>query len=298
MDTTLASQPVQAAACTLRRSLVIFIGAILMFWVACERSGTISDADAEQEVNYQRARRLCEQQDFPGAAEFYNKALSVNPEFANAHLELGLLYENRLADPISAIYHYRRFLELRPDSDKKQLAEDFIERAKLSLAAKLPQSPIVDPSELTRLENEKTALLQENAALRTRVAELEKAGTATQLVATGPTTVTVASTAPPVPAAVTAPAVAPGIVMAAAPIMSTSRGIDHGIAAGPYVYCPATRHIAVAGVEVLRDARGVGENFSGESERFTEQRSVEGWAAIGNPLTGKESGVGRVGYVE
>jgi tetratricopeptide (TPR) repeat protein len=203
MDTTLASQPVQTAACTLRRSLVVVIGAMLMFLVACEHSGSVSDSDADQEVNYQRARRLCEQQDFPGAAEFYNKALLVNPEFANAHLELGLLYENRLADPISAIYHYRRFLELRPDSDKKQLAEDFIERAKLSLAAKLPQSSIVDSNELTRLENEKTALLQENAALRTRVAELEKVGNTTQLVAT-------------------APAVAPGIMMAAAPMMGTS----------------------------------------------------------------------------
>ncbi len=222
MDTTLAGQPVQAAACTLRRSLAVVIGAMLMFWGACEHSGSVSDADAEQEVNSQRARRLCEQQDFPGAAEFYKKALLVNPEFANAHLELGLLYENRLADPISAIYHYRRFLELRPDSDKKQLAEDFIERAKLSLAAKLPQSPIVDPSELTRLENEKAALLQENAALRTRVAELEKVGNATQLVATAPTAATVASAAPPGPAAVAAPAVAPAIVMAAVPIMSTS----------------------------------------------------------------------------
>jgi tetratricopeptide (TPR) repeat protein len=195
---------------------------MLLFSFACERSSSVSDADAEQEVNYQRARRLCEQQDFPAAAEFYNKALSVNPDFANAHLELGLLYENRLADPISAIYHYRRFLELRPDSNKKQLAEDFIERAKLSLAAKLPQAPIVDPSELTRLETEKTALLQENAALRTRVAELEKAADVTPLVATAPTTVVVASTAPPVPFAATAPAVAPGIVMAAAPIIMSA----------------------------------------------------------------------------
>jgi tetratricopeptide (TPR) repeat protein len=193
-----------------------------MFLVGCEHAGSVSGADAEQEANYQRARRLCEQQDFSAAAEFYKKALVANPEFANAHLELGLLYENRLADPISAIYHYRRFLELRPDSDKRQLVEDFIERAKVSLAAKLPQSPILDPSELTRLESEKTALLQENAALRTRVAELEKAGNATQLVATAPTTVTVDSAAPPVPTAVTAPAVAPGIVMAAAPVMSAS----------------------------------------------------------------------------
>lgn len=220
MDTTLASQPVQTAACTPHRSLAVALATMLVFLIACERSGPVSDAEAEQDANYQRAKRLCEQQDFSGAAGFYNKALSTNPEFANAHLELGLLCENRLADPISAIYHYRRFLELRPDSDKKQLVEDFIERAKLSLAAKLPQSPIVDPSEMTRLENDKAALLQENAALRMRVAELEKVVNATQVAATDPTTVTVASAAPSVPAA--APAIAPGIVMAAAPIMATS----------------------------------------------------------------------------
>jgi len=200
--------------------LGVIIAALTVLLAACERAAPVSDAEAEQEVNYLRARRLCEQQDFSGAAEFYNKALLVNPEFANAHLELGLVYENRLADPISDIYHYRRFLELRPDSDKKQLVADFIERAKLSLTARLPQSPMVDPSELTRLENEKMALLQENAALRTRVAELEKAGNATPPVATALTpAATVASTNPPVPAM---PAEAPGIVMAAAPMISTS----------------------------------------------------------------------------
>lgn len=224
MDTTLASQPVQTAACTLHRSLGLIITAALAltFIVACDRSGPISDAEAEQEVNYLRAKHLSEQQDFSGAAEFYNKALMANPEFANAHLELGLLYENRLSDPISAIYHYRRYLELRPDSDKKQLVEDFIERAKLSLVAKLPQSPIVDPSELTQLENEKTALLQENATLRTRVAELEKSGNAAQVVATEPTAVAASSTAPTAPGPATAPAGGAALVMAAAPIMSTA----------------------------------------------------------------------------
>src|SRR5271170_6397195 len=117
MDTTLASQPVQTAACTLRRSLGVVTASVLLFLVACERSGSISDVEAEQDVNYQRARRLCEQQDFSGAAEFYKRALGANPGFADAHLEAGLLYENQLGDPISAIYHYRRFLELRPDSD-------------------------------------------------------------------------------------------------------------------------------------------------------------------------------------
>jgi len=118
----------------------------------------------------------------------------VNPDFAKAHLELGLLNDDKLGDPIAAIYHYRRYLELRPDSEKRKLVEDFIERAKLSLAAKLPQSPVVDPGELARLQSDKAALLQENATLRSRVAELEKAVTVAATTAAEPPTAAVVST--------------------------------------------------------------------------------------------------------
>ncbi len=122
-----------------------------------------------------KAKELTQQRDFRGAAELYRKALRVNPELALAHLELGLLCDDKLGDPIAAIYHYRQFLELRPDSSKRPLVEDFIERAKLNLMASLPQSPVVEPNELGRLKTEKAALLQENAALQQRVAELERA---------------------------------------------------------------------------------------------------------------------------
>lgn len=213
MDTTLTSQPVQGAGFILRRLLPL-VGAVLMaLSIGCQRTGPVSEVEAEREVNYQRGRKLYEQSDFQGAAEFYNKALAVNPDFANAHLELGLLCDDKLGDPIAAVYHYRRYLELRPDSEKKQLVMDFIERAKVSLAAKAPQSPLVDPGEWTRLQNEKAALLQENATLRTRVAELEKAASAAETTASTPSPATVV-TAPPTPAS--------GVIMAAAPIMLTS----------------------------------------------------------------------------
>lgn len=216
METTLTSQRVHVKALITRRFLPFAFVAMLALSTACERSTPISDDMAEQDVNYLRAKKLNEQQDFQAAAEFYKKTLSVNPDFAKAHLELGLLSDEKLGDPIAAIYHYRRYLELRPDSEKRQLVEDFIERAKLSLAAKLPQSPVVDPGELARLQNDKAALLQENATLRSRVAELEKANTMA----------VTAVTEPPSGAVATGPATAmtlsssstPNIVMAAAPV--------------------------------------------------------------------------------
>ncbi|HXI85056.1 MAG TPA: LysM peptidoglycan-binding domain-containing protein [Verrucomicrobiae bacterium] len=216
METTLTSQRVHVEALVGRRFRPFALAVVFALSAACERSAPVSDVTAEQEVNYLRAKKLYEQQDFPAAAEFYKKTLSANPDFAKAHLELGLLSDDKLGDPIAAIYHYRRYLELRPDSEKRKLVEDFIERAKLSLAAKLPQSPVVDPGELARLQSDKAALLQENATLRSRVAELEKTVTVTATSAAEPLTAAVVST--PAPISVVTPGSAPPIVMAAAPI--------------------------------------------------------------------------------
>jgi tetratricopeptide (TPR) repeat protein len=220
METTLTSQRVHVEALITRRFLPFALMVMLAVSTACERSTPMSDATAEQEVNYLRAKKLDEQQDFQAAAEFYKKTLSVNPDFAKAHLELGLLSDEKLGDPIAAIYHYRRYLELRPDSEKRQLVEDFIERAKLSLVAKLPQSPVVDSGELARLQNDKAALLQENATLRSRVAELEKAATVAATSVAEPPTATVASVPVPVSVATPNPVSTPNIVMAAGPVTS------------------------------------------------------------------------------
>ena len=207
-----------------------------------------TDAEAGREANYQRAKKFYEQNDFQAAAEFYKRALAVNPEFANAHLELGLLCDNKLSDPISAIYHYRRYLELRPDSEKKQLVSDFIERAKLSLAAKLPQSPIVDPGDLTRLQNQNVALLQENAQLRTQIAELEKAANAVKpVIALAPTTDFVVP-ATSVPVTTAQPVSTPSTIMAAAPITSpvetaeSARTRMHVVQKGDTLYSLALRY--------------------------------------------------------
>jgi tetratricopeptide (TPR) repeat protein len=218
METTLASQREQVKALMARRFLPFACVVMLAVSTACERSAPVSDAAAEQEVNYQRAKKLSDQQDFPAAAEFYKKTLSVNPDFAKAHLELGLLSDEKLGDPIAAIYHYRRYLELRPDSEKRRLVEDFIERAKLTLAAKLPQSPASEPGELAHLQNDKAALLQENAMLRTRVAELEKSAALAVTAVTEPPTAAVASAPGLASLAVPGSVPTPNIVMAAAPV--------------------------------------------------------------------------------
>lgn len=139
------------------------------------------ESDPEQSAAYTRARQAADAGDWKTAAQCYRQALDEHPQFARAHRELGLLYDEKLGDPIAAIHHYCRYVELEPNADKRRVVEDFIERAKLSLAAKLPQQPGVDPADLTRLQNQNSALATELAALKTKLAALDAATNAVPL---------------------------------------------------------------------------------------------------------------------
>lgn len=151
----------------MKRLLPIFI----LVLAGCQPTGT----NPEQSAAYEQARKSADAGEWKSAAAFYRQTLDEHPRFARAHLDLGLLYDEKLNDPIAAIHHYRRYLELEPNSDKRKIVEDFIERSRLSLASKLPQSSGVDAGELVRLQQQNTALAAEVATLKAKLAEFEAA---------------------------------------------------------------------------------------------------------------------------
>ena len=61
-----------------------------------------------------KAEQRSRARDIDGAIGLYNKALSENPELSHAHMMLGLIFEENKEDYIRAIYHYERFLEIKP----------------------------------------------------------------------------------------------------------------------------------------------------------------------------------------
>lgn len=133
----------------------------------CGRDAASLDKQEENDPALRRARVRKKAQDIDGAIELYNKALDRKPQLARAHLEVGLLYDSYKEDYNRAIYHYQRYLELRPDSEKEQLIQDLIRRARLSYAVSLPDTPPGAIEEIAELR-------KENASLKARLAELMK----------------------------------------------------------------------------------------------------------------------------
>lgn len=155
------------------KSLSVVFFACGLFVAGCSRLDTPAGQELTENPYARKAKQAAQNRDFVAAAALYRKALRVNPDLAAAHLELGLLSDDKLGDPISAIYHYRRFLELQPASPKRPLVEDFIERAKLNLLTKLGPVGSTSSSSVAWQE-EKAKLLEQNAALQARILELEK----------------------------------------------------------------------------------------------------------------------------
>ena len=86
------------------------------------------------------------QQDIDGgnataAVQQYETAIAADPKSAEPHYELGVLYSDKLHDPINAIYHLRKFIELQPNSDKAPNARAMIDKEGKVFAANLPKTP-------------------------------------------------------------------------------------------------------------------------------------------------------------
>ncbi len=212
----------------------------------CAAAGCIptrdNDADEEREPHFQRGRELARAQDFRAAADAYERALEANPRSGAAHFELGLLHETRLNDPAAAVFHFERFVKLRPTSDKTDVARQRATNCKMELAKLFliaPNAPAVQ-KEMDKLRGEVERLGLENNQLRRHLevlaAQAAARGTVT---AAAPPPVAVVPAAVPAKTAGAAKLPAPAPAPAKAPASATR---THTVKAGEIPEAIARRH--------------------------------------------------------
>ncbi len=88
---------------------------------------------------------------------------------AESHLEAGILYHKHIKDPISAIYHYRRYRELRPNSEQSRLVLQSIEACIREFARTLPAQPLDNQVDRTDMMDAIDRLQRENLQLKEQV---------------------------------------------------------------------------------------------------------------------------------
>lgn len=107
---------------------------------------------------------------------------------ADSHLEAAILYHKHIKDPIAAIYHYRRYRELRPTTDQARLVLQSIEACIRDFARTLPARPLdnLDNQDdrtslmdaVDRLNRENLQLKEQLAGARAAVLDASRLATA------------------------------------------------------------------------------------------------------------------------
>lgn len=150
----------------MHRCRFFLFAALGFFAFGCAPTGGGS-VDEEKEPYYLHGRELMKQRDFGGALRAFQKGLEVNPRSSLAHLEMGLLYEQHQKNSAAAIYHFNRFIEIKPDSPRAETVRDHLTGCKLELAKEITNTVGFQPGQAEKeLRREVERLLAENQQLR------------------------------------------------------------------------------------------------------------------------------------
>ena len=127
----------------------------------CERVSTFLETK-------DRSRDQAEQKqgagDYRGAVASYEQSLDGTSKTADAFFRMGLIYDQKLGDPLSAVYNYRRYLALQPNGSHARDAKNNLGRLELTLATSLSGGTLISHAEALRLRNENIDLRKQVAA--------------------------------------------------------------------------------------------------------------------------------------
>ena len=150
----------------MKEFVACFVLFLCFFWSSCEYKGNIisegDDPAFERGRSYLKVGREEEALD-----EFLSVTRRIT-EAPKSHLQAGrlLLNLNDRKDPVAAIYHFRRFLLLQPNSRESDMVRQLIVTAEREIIRKLPGEPYGNYLDSLNLK-------EENDHLKRQVAELE-----------------------------------------------------------------------------------------------------------------------------
>lgn len=161
------------------RLLLPVLGSLVLWLAGCSDNERLSYATELDEPNYREGQSLLKTGRKQEALNAFLKVIDKRgDDSAESHLEVGLLYLQHINDPLSAIYHFRKYLALRPNSPQAPLVKQRIDAATREFARTLPAQPL--ESQLQRVDLVATLdrLKQQNESLKQELADL-KAGRST-----------------------------------------------------------------------------------------------------------------------
>jgi len=146
-----------------------FCALLLLVATGCSRSTVATEEAKERNTSLHRRARAAEQSgEIKEAIRLYRTLLVEEPRSYSVHFQLGALLQDSEEDYISALYHYKQYMALRPETEKATLVQDRIRMTEQLLAPWLLRKLGPSAQALSQAH-----LLKENDRLKEQLTKLE-----------------------------------------------------------------------------------------------------------------------------
>ena len=158
------------------------LAAALCAIVGCERGQTLSEIEERERSTrlYSNAVDDLQAGRVDPAINGFKAVVRQEPKSYSAHFQLATLLQDYRKDYVSAIFHYREYLDLRPASDKATVATDRLKLCERLLTAEVIRK--VGGSASEQLKKDNLKLVSERDALAETVKRLQASLAATNRV--------------------------------------------------------------------------------------------------------------------
>ena len=166
-----------------------FLSAALWLLAGCGGGEKLPFSAETDEPGYRSGQQWVKQGRDAEALSAFLKVIEKRGEqsAAESHLEAGLIYLRHIKDPLEAIHHFRKYLELQPNAKQAPNVRGLVDTARREYARTLPAHPMESQmvgldqlEQIRQLQREVDDLRAENTALRSLApAPLTRASRAT-----------------------------------------------------------------------------------------------------------------------
>ncbi len=165
---------------TVRRHFFTVFALAALLWGAsgCTDRNTVPTLVETDEPFYVQATQLKKQGRQAEALTAFLKVIDKRGTSSapDSHLEAALIYLHNTKDPLEAYHHFRKYLELRPNTKEAEGVRGMVKIAMREFAKQIPGRPLEDQSVRLQAEGDLVNLRRENEELRAEIATLRGGG--------------------------------------------------------------------------------------------------------------------------
>lgn len=147
-----------------------FICIICILLTGCTRSD-LAFFDETEDRTYMKAKRFYQDGKYQEALSSFMKVTEEHAVAPESQLEIGRLYLEHIKDPVAAIYHFRKYLEIKPHSEQSAIVRQMIETAQKDFARSLPGPSLLQQDKRLDMLAILKQVRAENESLKKELAE-------------------------------------------------------------------------------------------------------------------------------